>query len=61
MCRQYEGGKPRKGDELFLREDLQLTKYPTDIEEIPFKNRKSKIKPKSTPVTCQQQEENKSE
>ena len=26
----YEGGVPRKANELFLREDLQLIKYPTE-------------------------------
>ena len=57
----YEGGKGRKADELFLREDLQLIKYPTELEEIPFKYRKSKIKPPSTPLTEETKEEQKQE
>ena len=35
---------PKKADELFLREDLQLIKYPTEIQKIPRVNfRKSKV------------------
>ena len=40
----YDGGKPKKADELFLREDLQLIKYPTEIVKIPRVNfRKRKV------------------
>ena len=40
----YEDGKPKKADELFLREDLQLIKYPTEIVKIPRVNfRKRKV------------------
>ena len=34
----YEDGKGKKADELFLREDLQLIKYPTEIVKIPRVN-----------------------
>ena len=53
-----EGGKSRKGDELFLREDLQLIKYPTEIQEIPFKYRKKKIKPIPKVETNEMKEDN---
>ena len=36
--------QPKKADELFLREDLQLIKYPTEIVKIPRVNfRKRKV------------------
>lgn len=57
----YDGGKPRKGDELFLREDLQLIKYPTEIQEIPFEFRKKKIKPKKIEPTQQEEEKQEQE
>ena len=48
----YEGGKARKGDELFLREDLQLIRYPTEIQEIPFKYRKKTFKHRQKTFNC---------
>ena len=50
-----------KGDELFLREDLQLIRYPTEIQEIPLKYRKKKIKPKPIEPTERSQAEDEQE
>lgn len=53
----YDGGEPRKADELFLREDLQLIKYPSEIQKIPLRFRKEKIKPKPKPPQERQKNE----